>query len=201
MLTLSPSMQAKLDQRATTFCHCWRVARSDATVMGFTDHDRDLTFNGVTFRANTGLSASQLESSVGFAPGTGEATGALSDESLTEADLLNGLYDGASVETWLVDWTNVTDRALLDIATIGEIRRGEMRLRRGVALERACFRSAAGPRLSTQLLGRSRRRALRVRRHGARLSRDGRRRRLRRRRNRHRSFATFSTAASLPAAR
>jgi len=61
MLSLSPSMQAKLDQRATTFCHCWRVARSDATVMGFTDHDRDLTFNGVTFRANTGLSASQLE--------------------------------------------------------------------------------------------------------------------------------------------
>ena len=59
MLSLSPSMQAKLDQRATTFCQCWRVARSDATVMGFTDHDRDLTFNGVTFRANTGLSASQ----------------------------------------------------------------------------------------------------------------------------------------------
>ena len=68
MLSLSPSMQAKLDQRATTFCHCWRIARSDATVLGFTDHDRDLTFNGVTFRANTGLSASQLESSVGFAP-------------------------------------------------------------------------------------------------------------------------------------
>ncbi|ULO25028.1 DUF2163 domain-containing protein [Methylocystis sp. SB2] len=125
MLSLSPSMQAKLDQRATTFCHCWRVSRSDATVMGFTDHDRDLTFNDVVFRANTGLSASQLESSVGFAPGTGEAAGALSDESLIEADLLNGLYDGASVETWLVDWTNVADRALLDIATIGEIRRGE----------------------------------------------------------------------------
>ena len=50
----------------------------------------------------------------------------MSDESLVETDLLNGLYDGASVETWLVDWTNVADRALLDVATIGEIRRGEM---------------------------------------------------------------------------
>lgn len=125
MLSLSPSMQAKLDRRATTFCQCWRVSRHDATVMGFTDHDRDLTFNGVTFRANTGLSASQLESGVGFAPGTGEAAGALSDESLSESDLLNGIYDGASVETWLVDWTDVADRALLDVATIGEIRRGE----------------------------------------------------------------------------
>lgn len=125
MLSLSPSMQAKLDRRATTFCQCWRVSRNDATVMGFTDHDRDLTFNGVTFRANTGLSASQIESGVGFAPGTGEAAGALSGESLTESDLLNGIYDGASVETWLVDWTDVADRALLDIATIGEVRRGE----------------------------------------------------------------------------
>jgi len=125
MLSLSPSLQSKLDRRATTFCHCWRLARNDGTVMGFTDHDRDLTFNGVTFRANTGLSASQLESSVGLAPGTAEAAGALSDESLTETDLVNGLYDGASVETWLVDWTDVTDRALLEIATIGEVRRGE----------------------------------------------------------------------------
>jgi uncharacterized phage protein (TIGR02218 family) len=125
MLSLSPSMQAKLDQHATTFCQCWRLSRNDATVMGFTDHDRDLTFNGVTFRANAGLSASQIESSVGFAPGAGEAAGVLSDESLTEADLLNGIYDGASVETWLVDWSDVADRALLDVATIGEVRRGE----------------------------------------------------------------------------
>jgi uncharacterized phage protein (TIGR02218 family) len=126
MLSLSPSMQAKLDQRATTFCHCWRVSRGDAEVMGFTDHDRDLIFNGVAFRANTGISASQLEANVGFAPGSGEAAGALSDDSLTETDLSNGLYDGASVETWLVDWRDVADRVLLDVATIGEVRRGEM---------------------------------------------------------------------------
>ncbi|PPD44494.1 MAG: beta tubulin [Methylocystis sp.] len=125
MLDVSPSLKAKLDGRATTFCHCWRLARRDGFVSGFTDHDRDLAFNGVTFRANTGLSASQLETGLGFAPGTGEASGALADESLTEADLLNGLYDGASVETWLVDWSHVEDRALLDVATIGEMRRGE----------------------------------------------------------------------------
>ena len=118
-------MQAKLDARATTFCQCWRLARHDGVVMGFTDHDRDLVFNGVTFRANTGLSASQLESGVGLASGIAEAAGALTDDDISEGDLLNGLYDGASVETWLVDWTNVEDRALLDVATIGEVRRGE----------------------------------------------------------------------------
>lgn len=125
MLTLSATMQAKLEAAATTFCHCWRLARKDGVVLGFTDHDRDLTFNGVTFRANAGLSTSQLEAQLGLAAGTTEASGALSDACLAESDLLDGLYDEASVETWLVDWTNVDDRALLDVASMGDVRRGE----------------------------------------------------------------------------
>jgi uncharacterized phage protein (TIGR02218 family) len=125
MLDTTASMRVKLSARATTFCHCWRVARHDGVVMGFTDHDRDLAFNSVVFRANTGLTASQIETGVGFAPGTAEAAGALTDDGLLEADLLNGLYDGAAVETWLVDWSDANDRLLLDVATIGEIRRGE----------------------------------------------------------------------------
>lgn len=125
MLTLSTTLQAKLDAAATTFCQCWRLTRNDGVVLGFTDHDRDLTFNGVTFRADTGLSASQLETNLGLAAGTAEASGALSDDGLTESDLLDGLYDGASVETWFVDWSNVDERVLLDVATMGDVRRGE----------------------------------------------------------------------------
>lgn len=125
MLTLSAAMQAKLDAAATTFCQCWRLTRNDGAVLGFTDHDRDLIFNGVTFRADTGLSASQLETNLGLAAGTAEASGALRDDGLTESDLLDGLYDGASVETWLVDWSNVDERVLLDVATMGDVRRGE----------------------------------------------------------------------------
>lgn len=125
MLDLSASMEAKLDQRSTSFCHCWRIARRDGAVLGFTDHDRDLTFNGVVFRANTGLAASEAEASLGLAVTTTEATGALSADSLTDADLQNGLYDGCAVEIWLVDWSDVEDRVLLDVAAIGEVRRGE----------------------------------------------------------------------------
>jgi uncharacterized phage protein (TIGR02218 family) len=125
MLNLTPSLRAKLDARATTFCHCWRLARRDGAVIGFTDHDRDLAFNGVVFLARTGLSASQLETQLGLAANAAEAAGALTSEGLCEKDLLNGLYDGASVETWLVDWSDIDDRLLLDVATIGEVRRGE----------------------------------------------------------------------------
>jgi uncharacterized phage protein (TIGR02218 family) len=125
MLDISSSFQQKLDRQATTLCHCWRLLRRDGVIMGFTDHDRDLTFDGVVFRASTGLSATEAERSLGLSVATSEAAGALSDDSLSESDLLNGLYDNASVETWLVDWSDPQLRTLLDVATIGEVRRGE----------------------------------------------------------------------------
>jgi uncharacterized phage protein (TIGR02218 family) len=125
MRIVSPSMQAKLDARVSTLCNCWRLARKDGTVMGFTDHDRDVCFGDVVYRADSGLSATQAEASLGFAVGAGEALGALRSDRIREADLANGLYDGASVEIWLVDWSRVEDRLLLDAATIGEVTRSE----------------------------------------------------------------------------
>ena len=47
----------------------------------------------------------------------------MSSAGITPEDVSAGLYDGASVETWLVDWSAPEARLLLDIATIGEIRR------------------------------------------------------------------------------
>ncbi len=125
MRSISSTVQAKLDARATTLCTCWRVKRRDGVVMGFTDHDRDIAFSGVVHRAQSGLSPTEIDSGLGFGPGGGEVAGALRGDALTESDLSNGLYDGASVETWLVDWSAPEDRVLLDIATIGEVRRGE----------------------------------------------------------------------------
>lgn len=110
---------------ATTLCHCWRLKRRDGTVLGFTDHDRDLAFAGAIFRAASGLDAAQAESAAGFAVAGGEVHGALDDAALSDAELEAGVYDGASVEIWLVDWSDVSRRVLLDIATIGEVRRTE----------------------------------------------------------------------------
>lgn len=125
MRRLSDDMVAALGGAATTLCHCWRLMRRDGVVLGFTDHDCDLAFAGATFRATTGLDAAQAEAAAGFAIGGGEVRGAFADEALRDADLDSGVYDGASVEIWLVDWTDVERRVLMDVAAIGEVRRTE----------------------------------------------------------------------------
>ena len=51
------ALKAHLAGGATTLARCFAVARRDGTVMGFTDHDRDVVFDGITFRADSGLTA------------------------------------------------------------------------------------------------------------------------------------------------
>ncbi len=125
MRQISAALQAALDSEATSFCHCWKVIRRDGVARGFTDHDCDLAFSGFVYRANAGLATTDSESMLGFGVGGAEVSGALTSASLTEADLGNGLYDGARVETWLVDWRAPQNRLLLDSATLGEVRRSE----------------------------------------------------------------------------
>ncbi len=123
MRTIPQNLAAHLAEGATTLCHCWRLIRRDGTAFGFTDHDRDLSFGGTTYAARSGLEAAEATAELGFAIGGGEVAGALVSAGLTEDDISSGLYDDASVETWLVNWSNVAERVLLDIGSIGEIRR------------------------------------------------------------------------------
>jgi uncharacterized phage protein (TIGR02218 family) len=125
MRPIPPDFAAALASTVTTLCHCWRLTRRDGVVQGFTDHDRDISFSGVTFAAASGFEASDTEATLGLSIGGGEVSGALSSDVLSEDDLANGVWDGASVEIWLVNWNAIDQRVLLDIATIGEVRRSE----------------------------------------------------------------------------
>lgn len=111
-----------------TFCRCWRLDRRDGVVMGFTDHDRDLVFDGVVFRADTGLTPSAFEERAGLAIDGADAAGALSDDALTAEDIEAGVYDRAAVSVYLVDWQSL-DRFTLTEGEIGEIARGSVAFR------------------------------------------------------------------------
>lgn len=108
---------------ATTVCQCWRVTRRDRTVLGFTEHDRDLVFAGLTYRAASGFQASDAETGAGLAAEASEIAGGFSSAAISEADLVAGRYDGARVEVFLVDWQAPSRRVLLRTGEIGEVTR------------------------------------------------------------------------------
>jgi uncharacterized phage protein (TIGR02218 family) len=125
MRSISPQLASHLASGATTLCQCWKLIRRDGQVFGFTDHDRDLVFAGTSFSAASGLEGSEAESQLGLSIGGGEVSGVLMASAISEADVLAGRLDGASIESWLVNWQDVEERVLLDIGTVGEIRRSD----------------------------------------------------------------------------
>jgi uncharacterized phage protein (TIGR02218 family) len=125
MRTIAPDLQARLDTGATKLCRCWLVQRQDGVTLGFTDHDADLAFDGVTFRASSGMDASALQSTTGLGVDNAEALGALSDAAVREADIRAGRYDRAEIWHWLVDWERPELRVLQFRGSFGEIRRAD----------------------------------------------------------------------------
>lgn len=108
---------------ATTRARAWRLARADGLTLGFTDHDRDLSFAGTLFRAGAGMTARALVQATGLSVDNTEAAGALSDAGLREADILAGRWDGAGLAVWEVDWTDPDRRRVLFRGRLGEITR------------------------------------------------------------------------------
>lgn len=126
-MTMPAGLADHLDRAVTSVCHCWRLTRKDGVVSGYTDHDRPLIFDGTAFEPETGLSASEARSSLGLAVDTVDVEGALSSDRIRNEDIAAGLYDNATVETFLVNWMSPGQFALLRTATVGKITRSDQR--------------------------------------------------------------------------
>lgn len=123
MTPFDPALLTHLSTGATHVCHAWSLERGDGVVMGFTDHDRDLEFDGIQFKSDSGLSAVALAQSTGLSVDNSEAMGALSGDMISEADIEAGRYDGAQVTAWQVQWDDVAARQIMFRGLIGDIRR------------------------------------------------------------------------------
>ncbi|WP_428410007.1 DUF2163 domain-containing protein [Hyphococcus sp.] len=123
MRAVDSNLQAHLDTGATTLATCWRITRRDGLVLGFTDHDRALTFDGTMFLPDTGAVGSALSSSADLAADNTEIEGALSTSALSGDDLAAGRYDSAEVEIFRVNWAAPAQRLLLKKGVIGEVKR------------------------------------------------------------------------------
>jgi uncharacterized phage protein (TIGR02218 family) len=117
-------MQAHLESGATTLATCWRIERADGAVFGFTDHDRALVFESTEFEPESGFTASDIRSLGGLAVDSQDVQGALRSDRIAETDILDGRWDNAAVEVWLVNWSDPAQRVLMRRGSIGEIRRG-----------------------------------------------------------------------------
>ncbi|MBU1176160.1 MAG: DUF2163 domain-containing protein [Alphaproteobacteria bacterium] len=121
MRKLAPDFAAHLASGATTLCTCWRLARTDGIVLGFTDHDAALAFAGTDYLPASGGDGSEQAQKLGGATDTSELVALITSTAITDQDIRLGRYGGAIVETFRVNWRDVAQRHLMRRDRIGEI--------------------------------------------------------------------------------
>ena len=91
---------------------CWRVERTDGRVFGFTSLDQDIVFEGVRYRAETGINPSAISTKSGLQVDNLEAGGFLDSSAITEDDLRAGVWDHAELRVFAVNWRDLAAGAL-----------------------------------------------------------------------------------------
>lgn len=125
MKSVGASLLAHIQSEVTTLSTCWKVTRRDGTVFGFTDHSANLSISGVTYSASTGYTATAIKSSSALNVDNLDVQGALDSSTITDADLLAGLWDFAEVEIFLVNYEDLTMGTMnLRTGNIGNVQTG-----------------------------------------------------------------------------
>lgn len=118
MKSLTYDLSTHVTLETTTLSSCWKIERKDEVVLGFTDHDVDIPYDGVIYHAETGFTRSAIKSSSDSVLDQLDVQGLLNSELITPEDIRAGLYNGASIYFFLINWNDPTD--------------GIIRLRRGL---------------------------------------------------------------------
>lgn len=122
MKTVSVALAAHLAGSVTTLATCWRITRTDGLVLGFTDHDRDLVVGGTTYAAASGYGRAAIGSRADLSVDDTEVSGILNSSLITETDIRAGLWDGAEVRIFVVNWADLTQGTLpLRRGRLGEV--------------------------------------------------------------------------------
>lgn len=128
MKPTTPALAAHLAGEVTTLATCWRLERADGWVRGFTDHDRELVVDGLTYVASTGFLPSAIKTASDLSVDNLDVDGFLDDAALRAEDLITGLFDGARIEVFIVNWADLGQgRLLLRKGFLGEIKRADQR--------------------------------------------------------------------------
>ncbi|MCC6936382.1 MAG: DUF2163 domain-containing protein [Thermomicrobiales bacterium] len=126
MKSISASLLAHIQSETTTLCTCWRVTRLDGEVFGFTDHTSNLAVGGVVYVASTGYTATAVRSGSALNVDNLDVEGALDSETITESDLLAGIWDFAAIEIFQVNYEDLTMGEMnIRTGNLGAVRTGK----------------------------------------------------------------------------
>ncbi|MEM7756559.1 MAG: DUF2163 domain-containing protein [Cyanobacteria bacterium P01_A01_bin.40] len=116
VLLLDSAFEAALSKTPSTLCWCWLITRCDGGIIGFTSLDVSIEIDNITYHGTTGFNPGAIQNSQGVDKVDSQTLAGFFDASaISKRDLDAGIYDNASVRSFLVDFTNLPSSLDLDL--------------------------------------------------------------------------------------
>ena len=121
--SISANLKSHMAGEVTTLAMCWKLTRKDSTVYAFTNHDQNLTVSGTEYEASSGFLPSAMDHSRALNVDNLDVVALLESAKVTEADIVAGLYDHATVDIFVVNYNSIADGVMYLAKgwTLGEI--------------------------------------------------------------------------------
>jgi len=108
MKDISVALKAHYAGNVLTLATIWRITLISGTIKYFTDHDKDITYDGETYLATGGYSASDIQSTSALNVDNLEVNGFLLAPHISRDELLAGRWNHAKVEIMRVNYKDLT---------------------------------------------------------------------------------------------
>jgi uncharacterized phage protein (TIGR02218 family) len=121
MRNVNDTLFNKLRSRVSNFVTCWKVVRVDGVTFGFTSHDREFIYDGVTYSPENGIATDATVMKGDFSTGN-TAAKVIFSQGITEHDVKGGLFDYAEVYSFWIDPYDLTHGIIkISRGNMGEI--------------------------------------------------------------------------------
>lgn len=108
MHTISDNFKNHIALQVTTLATLWRIICRDGVIMGFTNLDADIVYNGVTYLGGTGFDASAIQNRDDLSVNNLDISSFFKSDNITIDDLNAGKYDFARVDIFVVNYADLT---------------------------------------------------------------------------------------------
>lgn len=127
MKTISIALRNEFAKGSTTRAWCWYLEQKGGAIFTVTTWARDLLIDGMVYSAREGVNPMAIESTADGAVSNSEISGALSEDFVTEEQIVGGVWDNCYVAVFEVNARDLTmGRMALASGWLGEISCGRM---------------------------------------------------------------------------
>lgn len=135
MKSIPIQLKAHYNTYATTWCYLMRVAckkgKYDGVVRGFTSLDWPVKYNDgqgeLSYSSDNGFAPSKFQNTADFGVDNTDMKGWVQDDGITEEDIFAGIFDGAEVVIYRVNYNDLTPgrHEIVNFGTFGQTEFGD----------------------------------------------------------------------------